>query len=401
MREEVVITGLGVVCSAGTTREAFYQALSDGTSGVAEDAGLAKSGFPLGARVGDFGVKQHVEPRALRRLARLAQFGLVAAKQALAQGMSEPAYDPDRVGIVLGTGLGTLREAMDFMVGYQREGLAAASPLLFPSSVMNAAAGQMALELGLRGPNSTVNHREQSPLSALAFAADLLALGRADAILVGGLDELSDYTHHGYRRLGGLSRGGMHPYALGRDGTVLGEGASVVLLERAADARRRGARTMARVAGFAATGDRRPRIGWGSERGEATRAIREALRDAALDPGEVDWVAGGGNGLAVDALEAQAVHEAFERPVPQSSILGQTGEYMTSAALRIAAALFALDRQWLPGTVGAGEPDPAAPVPGLVRAPRAARVRAVLVPSLSQGGADAAVVLTAPAGTLS
>ena len=396
MREPVVVTGLGVVSAAGVTREAFFQALSDGTSGIATDAEFAKTGFSLAARIGDFGVKQHVEPRALRRLARLSQMGLVAARQALAQGMPTLAYDPDRVGIVLGTGLGTLKETMDFVVGYQRDGIAAASPLLFPSSVMNAAAGQMALELGLRGVNTTVNHREQSPLSALAFASDQLALGRADALLVGGLDELCHYAHHGYRRLGALSATGMRPYALGRDGTVLGEGASIVLLERASDAQRRGARALGRVAGFAATGTRRPRIGWGQEHREATRAIREAIADAGIDPGEIGWVAGGGNGLGLDALEAHAVRDAFERPVPHGSILGQTGEFMASGALRIAAALFALERQRLPGTVGAGEFDPAAPVHSLVREARSAHLSAVLIPSLSQGGADAALVLTSP-----
>ncbi len=395
MREEIVVTGVGVVSAAGVTREAFFDALAAGRSGIVEDEAAARNGVPRAARVGDFGVKQHVDARALRRLARLSQLGLVAAKQALAQGMAQPAYDPDRVGIVLGTGLGTLKETIDFMAGYQRDGVAAASPLLFPSTVMNAAAGQMAVELGLRGPNTTVNHRELSAVAALGVAADLLALGRADALLVGALDELSEAALHGWRRLGGLSPDGMRPYARGRDGAVLGEGAAVVLLERGQAARARGATVLARLAGFAATGEQRPRVGWGEEHAEAARAIRLALDDARLDPDAIDYVCGGGCGLGVDALEARAVQQVFERAVPHGSILGQTGEFMGSGALRVAAAIGAIGRNALPGTVGAGEEDPDAPVPGLVRTPRAATVRAVLVPSLAEGGANGAVVLAA------
>ncbi|MSP62051.1 MAG: hypothetical protein EXR72_17305 [Myxococcales bacterium] len=395
MREQVVITGLGVVSAAGVTRDAFFSALAEGRSGIAADPAYAASGHPLVGRVGDFGVKQHAPPRALRRLARLSQMALVAAKQAMAQsGLPAPGYDAERVGIVLGTGLGTLRETLDFLVGCHRDGPASGSPLLFPSSVMNAAAGQMALELGLRGVNTTVNHREQSPFAALQVAADLLVLGRADALLVGAVDELHDMAHHGYRRLGGLTTRGMRPYSLGRDGAALGEGSAVMVLERAEGAARRGARVLCRVAGFGAAGEDRPRVGWGRGWTEQALAIRIALDDARVAPGAIDWVAGGGNGLGVDALEARAIAEVFARPVPVSSILGQTGEFMASGALRLAAAIYAIEHQALPGTVGAGAPDPDVPMPGLVRDSRKAPVGAVLLPSLSQGGADAAVVLT-------
>jgi 3-oxoacyl-[acyl-carrier-protein] synthase II len=401
MREPIVITGVGVVSACGVTREAFFEALAAGASGIAEDAALAPTGFPLAARVGDFGIKKHVEPRAVRRLARLSQMALVAAKQALAQA-ELPAPDPLRTGIVLGTGLGTLRETIDFLAGIIKDGAGNGSPLLFPSSVMNAAAGQMAIELGLRGVNTTVNHREASAFGALALAADLLALGRADALLVGACDELNDWSHHGYRRFGALTRTAMRPYARGRDGAVPGEGAALLLVEREADARRRGARPLARVAGLAAHGDARPRVGWGHDEvaAGAARAITEALAQADLAPARLGWIAGGGAGLPIDALEARTLEAAVARPagrpVPVSSILAQTGELMTSSMFRLAAAVYALERQALPGTVGAGEPDPQAPLPALVERPRAAEVDAVLVASIAEGGADSAVVLTRP-----
>lgn len=403
MKERVVITGLGVVSAAGVGREAFFAALASGHSGVRPHPTSATDGVPLSATIDDALIRRHFDPRVLRRLARLSQMSLVAAREALAQARGEAEAVPgarpalpwaaERVGVALGTGLGTLRETMDFMNSYLGAGPESASPLLFPTSVMNAAAGQIAIELGLRGVNTTINHRDSSAGDALILAADFLALGRADALLVGGVDELSVPMLHAYRVLSRLSPTGMRPYARGRDGTVVGEGAVVYVLERESDALARGARVLARVAGVAHGGEVRSRVGWRGETGRAVEVVREALLDAGLGPEAIDYVSGAGSGLAVDGAEARAVGEALGRGAPHGSVLGQTGEFLSSQAVRVAAALYAIERQALPGTVGAGEPDDEAPVPGLVREPRAATVSAVLVPTLGQGGSDSAVVL--------
>ncbi|HEY2744202.1 MAG TPA: beta-ketoacyl synthase N-terminal-like domain-containing protein, partial [Polyangia bacterium] len=237
------ITALGVVSPVGVGEDAFFAALDAGSIAVTVDAdGVAA------ARVGDFGAKQQIAPGSLRRLPRLSQMAIVAGKEALAQAALP--YDPTRIGVVLGTGLGTLEETIAFMRGYLDGGPEAASPLLFPSSVMNAAAGQLALECKLRGVNSTVNHRDASPLSALTMACDLLALGRADALVVGGVDELSAPALAGYRKLGGAS-------------LALGEGAALLIVEREDDAKKRGARVRAWVTGRGERSDDRPRVGWG------------------------------------------------------------------------------------------------------------------------------------------
>ncbi|SRR5579883_3242642 len=397
MRERVVVTGLGVVAPIGATREAFFDGLDDGRSGIArsDNNGDGGDGIGLAARVADAGARRFVEPRALRRMARVTQLAVAAAHEALAQGALDGSFAKERCGIVLGTGLGSLRETMEFVTGFVRGGPEAASPMLFPSSVMNAAAGQLAIELGFRGTNTTINHREASPIDALMVARDLLVLGRADALLVGGVDELSPPSALGYRALGRLSPTGMRPYARDRDGSVAGEGAAILLLERESDARRRGARPLAAIAGAASSGSERPRVGWGRAWEGAARTIARALDEARLAPDAIDYVCGQGAGLPVDALEARAVVRAVGERAPIGSILGQVGDCMASGALRAAAAIYALERQRLPGTAGAGEPDPEAPLPNLVRDPRPQPVRAVLLPSLAQGGSDAALVLAA------
>jgi 3-oxoacyl-[acyl-carrier-protein] synthase II len=395
MMEPVVITGLGVVSAIGTGRTAFFDALASGRSGVRPHPTRESDGVPLTARVDDFGAREQFDPRVLRRLARLSQMALVAAREALAQACPGGApWAPERMGVAIGTGLGTLRETMDFMKGYVGGGIEGASPSLFPTSVMNAAAGQVAIELGLRGVNTTMNHRDASAIDALLVAADFLALGRADMILVGGVDELSPPLLHAYRKLSLLTETAMRPYSRGRDGTVVGEGAALLVLERAADAERRGAKVLARVRGAASAGEARARVGWRGSWDGAAETIRAALDGARVRKGEIDYVIGAGNGCDFDAVEARAVGAALGRAAPHGSIYGQTGDFLSAGGMRIAAALYALERQALPGTVGAGEPDPAVPLPGLVREPRAQAVGTVLLPVIAQGGADAAVVLS-------
>jgi 3-oxoacyl-[acyl-carrier-protein] synthase II len=381
------ITGVGVLSPIGVGTDAFFDALASARSGIAADEKGAAAGFPLAARIGNFGAREHIAPASLRRMPRLTQLTVVAARQALAE--ARPEYASERTGVVLGTGLGTLDETMDFVSGYVSDGAEAASPATFPVSVMNAAAGQLAVECKLRGVNSTVNHRDHSPLSALAMACDLLELGRADALLVGGADELSVPVHHAYMKMGGVSRTGLRPYDVDRDGLVPGEAVALVCLEREDDAKKRGARIRALIAGRGESGDRRPRTGWGKEGGfdEAPRAIRDAV---AGRPERIGWVAGSGNGTLLDDRELEAVKAGLDgRLPPVSSILGQTGESFSSGMLRLCAAIYALERQAVPGTVGLKHSRDV----NIVHNPQPLSTNAVLIPSFAQGGANLALVV--------
>ena len=340
------ITAVGVVSPLGVGEEAFFAALDAGAPAAVTNA----DGLTV-ARVGEFGAKQQIAPGTLRRLPRLSQMAIVAGKEALAKGAVP--YDPTRIGVVLGTGLGTLEETIAFMRGYLEGGPEAASPLLFPSSVMNAAAGQLALECKLRGVNSTVNHRDASPLSALTMACDLLELGRADALVVGAVDELSGPALAGYKKLGAGD-------------VVLGEGAAMLLVEREDDARKRGARIRAVVSGRGERGDDRARVGFGAGEAwaEAARAVREAASGRAID-----LVMSGANGSAYDARELAALDEGLGAKVPTLRLVQLIGESFSSGAQRLVAAVHVVER---------AEPK---------------SIARVLVPAFAQGGANVAVVL--------
>jgi 3-oxoacyl-[acyl-carrier-protein] synthase II len=388
------VTGLGVVSPIGVGEEAFFASLESGRTGIGIDAAGSERGFPLAARVTGLEPAKWISPASLRRMPRLTQLTVIAAKQAAAQAqISAPS---ERTGVVLGTGLGTLDETMEFVRGYVGEGIEAASPTVFPVSVMNAPAGQLAVELKLRGLNATVNHRDHSALSAVAMACDLLELGRADAILVGGIDELSEPVLHSYLAMGGCSRTALRPYDVDRDGLIPGEGTTIVVLEREDDARARGARIRALVSGRGESGDVRPRVGWGHADSfpEAPRAVAAAAERAG---GPISYVAGSGNGSSLDLRELAAIREGLGGKLPlTSSILGLTGESFSSGMLRLLSAIYALERQSVPGTHGLSRSDTAYDG-ALVRSWRAAKIDRVLVPSFAQGGANIALVVEKPA----
>lgn len=426
---EVVVTGFGLVTPLGASADDFFAALRSGRSAISAPATPATGNkLPPGAlvelaasaavaRVQDFGAAVAIDAGRRRRMPRIGQFCVVAAQQALgcekdAAGVTlqKPPpvvqhYGSDRVGVVLGTGLGALDTTLEFTTQYLEGGLGAGSPALFPYTVMNTAAALVAMELQLLGPNLTVNHRDLSFAEALASACDLLRCGHLDAVLAGGCDELGDWLLHAYARLGILSSGGdMRPYDRERRGLCPGEGAVLVLLEREAAAKARGATIAARIAGIGRHGDDRPRLGWlrpaEAPRIEgAAQSVRLCLDAAGETADMLDFIAGSGNGTELETLETQALRAALgtaAEHVPIASVLGQTGEWMTSAGVRLLSGLYALKEQALPGTHCAN-PDSAASLPGLVQAPRAAQspVRSVLVPTFAQGGGNVSLLLTA------
>ncbi len=455
-KPQIVITGCGVISALAVNAELLWAALRLGQSDLAAGAAPATQpgepgrlaalfagasrvdsrggGEPFG-RIFDFGAGTAIEANRRRRMPRLAQLAIVAAQQAVTGGARlEPArtqaalgalsgfYGAERIGVSFGTALGALDLTVEFMTQYITGGLAAASPATFPYTVLNTPAALIAMELGLRGPNVTVNHRDLSATEAIASACDLLLCGRADAVLAGGADELSESLLHAYRSLSALAGGaadaaapdlrslprpGAGPYDRRRRGLCPGEGAALFLLERAEAAEQRGARILARIAGYGRGGEARARLGWHGPSGVeiadhpgGTAAVQSALAQAGLAPTALHSVAGSGNGTALDRLETDILRAALGPAAEQvavSSILGRTGEWPTSAAVRVAQALFMLGEQALPSCV-CEEPDEQAALPGLTRGRTAqpATIGSVLVPSFAQGGGNLALVLTPP-----
>ena len=369
MTRRVGITGLGLVTPLGCGREDFARRLFAGESGVRPVEGFDVSGFPsrLGAEIADFSPGDFVSPRNRRKMDRLSTAAAAATRMALDDaGLALDAVDRDRVGMVLGTAVGATDVAARFGETLFTEGPSAVSPLLVPNTVMNAPAGHAAIELGFRGVNSTVNHRESSAETAVAHAASELARGRADVIFTGGADILSPFffeiltRFHALSPAGGKGGEAARPFDAARNGYVAGEGAGVLCMETLDHAEARGAVPLCEIAGWGMSAAPAPPTDWPADPKGPVLAMRRALKHAGVSAEDVDCVSASANGSRrLDRLEADALAEVFgeggDRPLV-TSIKGAVGESFSSGGIRAAAMALSMMRGAVPPTLGLETP---------------------------------------------
>jgi 3-oxoacyl-[acyl-carrier-protein] synthase II len=393
----VVVTGIGSVSALGVGDGATVAAaLLRGVPAIAPIRAFSTEGAAshLGGEVGDLG--DGLGPDEARRLPRVSQFAVVAARLALADAGLE-AGAVAILGLVLGSHWGDFRSSAAFADGYLHRGPLGLSPLVFPSTVMNAMSAHVAIAVGARGPMLTLNQPGGAGEAAIARAAAFIAAGRADVVLAGGVDELCELPFREIARLGLTSPAdpgpeGCRPFDRRADGTVLGEGATLVVLEALPVARARGARLFAVLEGWASGGFRAPAHGVPPPARRDPAVIRRALAEAGRRPGELGAAYLTGSGApALDACELDLLAAARDPEAlpPVTALTPFVGEHAGLGALRVAAAATV--------TVGAGRlpaiPDLRAPVRPDLNASRVERGSAVLVHGLAPGGTETALVL--------
>lgn len=359
----VAITGLGIVSPVGTGKEEFWKGLIEGRDGIEEITAFDTAPFrsKKGALVKGFDHKAFINPMKIRRLDRASQFAIAASKMALedadlAIGADVPA---ERTGIIIGSGFCGVANSEAFHRGQVLRGPADLNPILFPNTVPNAAASNTSIELGIKGPNSTVVQSFCTAESALLFSCQQLFAHKADVMITGGVDELSPILYRGWNELrltawdaGDGERSA--PYDLKRNGFIPGEGAGIMILEREEDALRRKARIYGKIHGFAAAGG-------ATDPGEkAARSISGALKRGGMKT--VDFIDGAGNSSPeLDAVEAKGLSLALSDrylDIPLSSFKSMVGEGIASGGMRMAADLLILERGVIPPTINYEYPDP-------------------------------------------
>jgi 3-oxoacyl-[acyl-carrier-protein] synthase II len=403
MTERVVVTGLGLVTPLGCGRDAFMRRLLGGACGVQPITRFDTTRFASrsAALVADFDPREFIRPATLRRMDRLSQMATAAARMALDDaGLKIDAHNRDRVGVVLGTCFGATDVAAQFAKVIFTDSPRRANPILVPNTVMNAPAGHAAIELGVRGVNTTVNHREASAETALAYAVADIAAGRADAILAGGADIVSEFQFEVLSRFRALSPrdGGdeaLRPFDARRNGFVVGEGAGVLCLESLAGAESRGAAPYCEIAGWGLSAAPCALNDWPSDPAGPALAITRALQSAGIEPGRVDLVSAAANGSRhADPLEAAALERVFPGPSLRPRVCalkGALGEAFSSGGVRAAAMALSIRQGALPPTVGLREP--IAPLSFVLQPEAGVPVRWGLVNAVSSGGTFASLVL--------
>jgi 3-oxoacyl-[acyl-carrier-protein] synthase II len=240
MNHRVVVTGLGIVSPIGIGKEAFWGKGLQGASGIRPVQRFDVSSYRsrLGGQLPEIDFKAYIKPANLRRMDRIGKIVVSSVHLALVDSsLNLTKEDPHRMGISIGTGLGSSDTVDQFFRSLLKEGPAGATPLLFQTAVPNAITSHCSIEYGIKGFNITFSHKEASTEMAIAYAYQLLREGRAEVIFAGGGDELSEPLYHVYSKLGALSPGkgmgteGMRPFDRNRNGIVLGEGSGILVFE--------------------------------------------------------------------------------------------------------------------------------------------------------------------------
>lgn len=412
---EPVITGIGAVTPLGLDVPSTWRALLAGQSGVGEITHFDASALPtrIAAEVKGFDAEALLGTKRARRSARFSQLAVAAAREAFADAGLEPGAgveqlaDYERVGVVVNTAVPGVPESETNVRGLIAEGLRGVSPYYVPSMIPNMPACEVAIDLGLHGPVTASSLACASGNAALLEARRLILAGEADVVVAGGTDAgIAPVMFAGLCNMGALSarndepQRASRPFSADRDGFVYGEGAVLFVIESAAHAGARGARTYASLAGGALTADafhishpdptgRQPR-----------RAMALALERTGTDQAEVDYICAHGTATRInDAVETSAIRDVFGSAADSllvSSPKSMVGHMIGAAgALGAMVSVLAMRDGRVPPTINLETPDPACDLDYVPLVAREAAVRTAVVNAFGFGGQNCVLVLKA------
>ncbi len=380
----VAVTGLGVVASCGMGADAFWDGLLTAP--------------PSGPRrIDDFDPGPWFTTKEARRIDRFAQFAVAAAAMAL-DDAGPVGADPDRSGVIIGSGVGGLETLEQQIVICHTKGPDRVSPFLVPMMMANRGAASVSMRFGWRGPCETPVTACAAGTHAIGNAARLVASGALDAVLTGGSEAaLTPTGIAGFTNMTALSTSGIsRPFDARRDGFVIAEGGAVLVLEALDAARARGARIYGEVLGAASTADAYHITAPEPDGGGAVRCMELALADAEVAAADIRQINGHGTATPLnDAAEAAAIAKVFGVPGPPvTSTKGVTGHALGAAgALEAVAVLLSIDRRLIPPTAGLEHPDPEVTIDIVQGPPRPWEPGPTLSNSFGFGGHNGCLVL--------
>lgn len=409
-RPRIVITGMGAMSPLGHTANESWQSLIDGRSGIGPITQFDPSGLPvtIAGEVKDFVPREHMDFKEARRMSRASQLAVAAARMAIADaGLTEPLPNRERVGVLVGTGVGGFEVADEQLVTFRTKGYNRVSPFAMTAYLANMPSHHVSLLSGSLGPINTVVAACATGTQSIGEAAEMIRRGAADTVIAGGVEGLIHVAAiAGFSRMRVLTtthnddpQHASRPFDKDRDGFVLSEGAGIMVLERMDLALERGARIYAEVAGHASSSDSfhvaTPDPGASGK----VRAMRWAIDDAGLVTEDIDYINAHGTATQVnDASETLAIKKLFGEQaysIPVSSSKSVLGHAMGGAgALEAMFCAYALAEQIAPPTWNYETPDPECDLDYVPNAPRPTALRTVLSNSFGLGGQNACLILT-------
>ena len=404
----VVITGIGVLTPLGSELEVFWQNLLAGKSGIAPVTRFDTTAYDckIGGEVRDFKPEEFMPIKETRRTDRFTQYAIGAAKKAIADaGVDVAKGDPNRVGVLIGSGIGGMETIEDQVGTLIRRGPGRVSPFMIPMLIVNMASGYVSMLVGAKGPNLAVVSACATATHALGEAARAIVHNDADIMIAGGTEAaITQMGYAGFCAMKAMStrndepERASRPFDAQRDGFVMGEGAGVCILEALEHARKRHAKIYAEVAGYGITGDAYHMSAPAPEGEGAARSMAMALRHAALNPEDIDYINAHGTSTPVgDKCETQAIKTVFgthAKKLAVSSTKSMTGHLLGAAgAVETAVCALAIRDGMIPPTINYENPDPECDLDYVPNKARQTTVRACMNNSLGFGGHNATLIV--------
>jgi len=409
MENRVVVTGLGVISAVGNDVSSFWQALKNGKSGIDRITSFDASEFDSriagevkGFDPGFYGMSS----KDLKRMDTFVQYAVATATQAIkSSGLDLNKEDRTRIGVLIGSGIGSLHTVEEQYKVYLEKGPSKLSPFLIPMLIVNEASGHVAMAFGLKGPNSCVATACASGSHAIGDAFKILERGAAEVMVCGGTEScITAMGVGGFCALKGLSTRNdepdkaSRPFDRERDGFVIAEGCGLVVMETLGHARKRNAAILAEITGYGMSCDAYHITAPDPDGDGAARAMKEALKDAQVKPEEVDYLNAHGTSTKLnDKIETMAIKRAFgahAKKVMVSSTKSMTGHLLGAAGgVEFIACCLAIKDGVVPPTINYEYPDPECDLDYVPNTARKAEVNICMSNSLGFGGHNATLVV--------
>ena len=409
MKKRVVITGLGVISPVGNEVESFWQSLKDGQGGVGPITSFDAKEFDsrIAAEVKNFNpINYGISLKDVKRTAKFVQYAVAAAKQAIeSSGLDLDKEDRNRIGVIIGSGIGSLHTIEEEHKVYLNKGPSRLSPFLIPMLIVNEASGLVAIIHGLKGPNSCVATACASGSHAIGEAYRTILYGDSDVMVTGGTESCIVPTAvGGFCALKALSTRNnepgkaSRPFDLERDGFIMAEGSGLVVMETLEHAKKRNANIIAEIVGFGMTCDAFHITAPDPEGEGAGAAMSIALKDAGMNPEDVDYINAHGTSTKLnDKIETLSMKRAFgpySKKVMVSSTKSMTGHLLGAAGgVEFVVCCMAIKDGVVPPTINYEHPDPDCDLDYVPNVARKASVRACMSNSLGFGGHNASLIV--------
>jgi len=406
-KRRVVITGLGALAPNGNSVPQYWDSLVSGKSGIGYITAFDTENLSvkIAGELSNFDAQDHFDRKELRKLDPFTVYHMVSSSEAITQAGLTQNIDMDRVGVIIGSGVGGIQTLEDQCNTYSSRGQRRVSPFFVPRMIANIAAGNLAIKYGFKGPNQTIISACASGTDAIGLAARTIQYGDADAMITGGTEaSITGLTISGFANIKALStrnedpESASRPFDAERDGFVLGEGSASIVLEELSHAEKRGASILAELVGYGSTDDAF-HITQPSEGGKgAIKAMQNALDDANLSVNDIDYINAHGTSTPFnDKTESAAITSLFgdhTKKLKVSSTKSMVGHALgASGALEAIACIQAIQNDILPPTINYNNPDPECTLDYVPNNSQKSTINAAMSNSFGFGGHNGVIVI--------